>query len=607
MAQNGISWTVKNAVWIFAIGFVVTFFYIWGVVQPPLIFQHQQPTFFYGADYFAKLMQHPGGFVDYLSNFLTQFYSISFLGAFIITLTVFGIGFSALKIFKLFNLGLLAPLLALLLMGFLIAAHSNYFYTLAPSLSTLLTLAVFLFYSTVTPKHFVLRVILFSFIARTLYVFVAAPFLLFILLSLVAELFIMKENRVKKIIAAVIFSSSIFWPLLVHKYIFLFSSKDIYTYLLPVESVSDFHIFAKIAWAILCLSPIVGVVLNLFKTNALNTLSFNPIKEIIAVCVIFIAVGVVAYNAFNEKHKIVLKIDRYAEHQQWQEVLKTATENEDVLHRLITLHYDRALYHTGQLLDNLFSYPQIEGEKGLIRNSGPAFESPFANADLMFEMGNINSAQIWANEALSIEGQSPRILKLLVLIHLYKNELEAAEIYLNKVSKTVGNKEWAEHYKQLLKEPLLIKNDPAFNIVDGHTINENFFIRFGQMYAELKMFYDNSVPSRMAFEYLFAYNLLSRRLDFVAAMAPHILDLPYPRLPRHVEEVLILIGMSGSDFNVDLNAFDFQPSRVEDFKTFMSIIAKHNNNLQYAQAELLQTFGDTYWYYHIYHQGQELK
>ncbi len=599
------SWAEEKPLWIFAIVFIASFFYIWGVVQPPLIFQHQQPVFFWGSDFFAETMQHPGGLVNYLSSLLCQLYNQSVVGAFISALILIGIAIAAHRVFRLLHIPF-ALYAAMLVFAFVLAAQSNYFYTMSYSLSLLLSLFTFLFYASLARKNFILRIILFSFLSRTLYIFAAAPFLLFVVLGIVYELFILNEKTAKKIIATIIFSFSLLWPILVHQYIFLFNKHEMYTYLLPIGNDFSFYRIFRMAWIMLFIFPLAGVFLSLFKKRQSAKLHIAKTAEIIFLSVFIIALSIFIYSSFDKKHKIVLQIDRHAEHGRFSEVVSAAQENKHVLHRLITLQYNRALCHTGQMLDELFSYPQIEGEHGLIRNFGAAFEFPYAVAVLMFELGNINSAQTWANEALSIEGESPRVLKLLALIHIYKNEPAAAEIYITKIGRTIGNKNWLQQYAGLLEQPHRIKDDPAFATLQAKTVDENFLIRYGNMYGELKTFFKAGRPSIMSFEYLLAYDLLARRLDRVAALAPNVLKLPYKELPRHVEEALILIGISGVDYGVDLSAFDFQPSKVEDVRNFMTIMSKHNNNPRYAQGELCQKYGDTYWYYHIYHQGQEL-
>ena len=64
--------------------------------------------------------------------------------------------------------------------------------------------------------------------------------------------------------------------------------------------------------------------------------------------------------------------------------------------------------------------------------------------------------------------------------------------------------------------------------------------------------------------------------------------------------------MSGMDYDVDFSKVSLRMSYVNKFKEFMSILSKHNNDVRYAQAELEKKFGDTYWYYQLYHQPQEL-
>ena len=110
----------------------------------------------------------------------------------------------------------------------------------------------------------------------------------------------------------------------------------------------------------------------------------------------------------------------------------------------------------------------------------------------------------------------------------------------------------------------------------------------------------------MAFEYYIAYHLLSRRMDRFIQMIPEIIERRAENLPRHVEEALILVGMTGIAQDLDMSEIQLRKDYVDNFHDFLAIIAKHKNNTQYAQIDLVEKYSDTYWYYHLYHQAREL-
>jgi hypothetical protein len=594
---------------LFAILFLAGFIFLWFGVNTQLLFQHQQPVFFSGSDFLRQHLTYPGGVADYLANLLSQFYVYPFLGALLITLVIAGITISAHRIFKIFNKGASVTFVTFVLAGLLFCLHSSYFYTLAHSWAILFSLLAFLPFASLQRLPVGLRIAFYFVFTVILYSTSAASFFIFAILSVLYELLLKKEKWNVKILLIVFYIIlPLVWPHIAFNYLHLFSYSQMYTYLLPFSLFFPVKALPWMVYAILLIFPLFGWrELNL----QVGAVEGSKKKELIywryvTLFIICLALGISAYYSLDKKHKFVLAIDKYADSQQWEEIIQKAKNHPEVMHRLITLHYNRALYHEGVLCDELFSYPQIEGEDGLYRNSGPAFESSYAMACLTFEMGNLNSAQVWANEALSIEGETARNLKLLALIHLEKDEYAAAQIYLNKLSKTLLHRTWAKKYKEIIDHPEL-KNDPEFSMPSHSPISANFLIRFGFAYGELLNLNQVAPENKMAFEYCIAYNLLSRRIDRFMEFLPQIAKFWPIALPRHVEEALILIGSSGLAQNMDMKAFQILKSNVDKFDQFMSIIAKHNNKTQYAQAELQQQYGDTYWYYYLYHQPRELQ
>ncbi|MBN1479267.1 hypothetical protein JXA70_03235 [candidate division KSB1 bacterium] len=612
MAHAVESWTWRKYAWLFTLAGASAYLHLLVNVSPRLIFQNQQPVFFSGAEFFQKHVAYPGGIAGYLSSMLEQLYLFPFLGALVMTLIIAGITLTAFYVYHTFKLGIATPYITLILTGTLLAVHSGYFYQLSYSLSVLFSLIAFLIFFYIGRKRIFLRLLLYLILCPILYYLVAAPFFIFVFLALFAEAFLTTAKWLGKLALIVIYISiALLWPLIAHAYLFLYASSDIYSFLLPFYLFLPIKVLPEFLYLLLLVPPFVsGVLYCLRKKNPNANREHKLIgvaKQAALLIVCLLALLAIVYKSFNNKQKAVLNIDKLAEEHKWENIIATAKAHPHVLHRLLTFHYNRALYHRGQLCEDLFAYPQVEGENGLYRNSGAAFEAPYAMASLTYEMGNINSAQCWANEALSIEGESARVLKLLTLIHLRKGEDDAAALYSNKLSKMLFQHKMCERDKPWTDELAKIKGASEASAVDSSFVASHFLIRYGHAYAELQYFIKRYPQHKMAFEYTMAYDLLSRRLDRLVEMVPKFMQMPFDKMPRHLEEALILIGMSGIDYNIDLNALNFRVDYVEKFRRFMSIISRHNNNTQFAQAELLQEFGDTYWYYHLYHQPQELK
>jgi hypothetical protein len=75
----------------------------------------------------------------------------------------------------------------------------------------------------------------------------------------------------------------------------------------------------------------------------------------------------------------------------------------------------------------------------------------------------------------------------------------------------------------------------------------------------------------------------------------------YTELPRHYEEALLIFkAMTG--INKDITpGFTLNPSTLQRFSEFRKVLANYKGDLSLAKNELMEKFGDTYWYYMVYH------
>ena len=172
---------------------------------------------------------------------------------------------------------------------------------------------------------------------------------------------------------------------------------------------------------------------------------------------IIIFVVLILTFSFDWRGKKKSQIDYLAQQGRWNELLSVSRGMEEYT-VLILFNVNRALYHTGQLLDNLFYYPQIVGQDVLFLEN---FHRSLAisNSDLYFDLGHIKAAQVMAYEGHTKFGYSPRMLKRIIMTNIINEEYDIATKFLDLLNRSIMHKKWVKHYRNYLSNESLIKSD----------------------------------------------------------------------------------------------------------------------------------------------------
>jgi hypothetical protein len=190
----------------------------------------------------------------------------------------------------------------------------------------------------------------------------------------------------------------------------------------------------------------------------------------------------------------------------------------------------------------------------------------------------------------------PRILKRLVLINMITERYDVAQKFLDLLSCSLIHKKWANHYQKYIDLPSLTDSDPMIQLKRAQLPKADFFINNKSPNQDLFRMVMEDSNNKMAFEYLMAYYLLDCRLLNLVQYLPLLKHFGYRRIPRHIEEALLLIKiMSPSQINID--EYQIRPETIERFIRFHQILEQHLGNEKEAQAVLTKEFRDTYWYY----------
>ncbi|MDZ7261587.1 MAG: DUF6057 family protein [candidate division KSB1 bacterium] len=583
--------------------FLLFYLYLWLWINPALYYQRQEPVFLLDSRFFREFLSYPGGLVEYVAAFLSQFYYYPWVGALIITLIAWLICLATQRFIKSVSGVHQVQVLHLVPAIFLLILHNQYKHPLATSLGLLLSLVFLNLYVRIAPGHAGLRLVVYLFLSVILYYTTAGPFLLFALLCGLYEIF----SAGRLLLGLFYGLTAVVIPYLAATYIFLVSLNQAYFHLLSFEINYRPQLTPHALYLFFPLTVLVIAIYRRFgfkqepegKTKWLfsflkkeDFLTSKP-KFILQTLALFIVAGVAAFLSFDRNTNTILQVDYYARREMWQQVLQLAKRRGT---ELVPVAYqtNRALYHTGRLPYEMFSFPQKRGAAGLLLTRGFALSAPLETSDLFFELGHVNEAQHWAHEALSTRGETPWNLQRLALINILKGDHQAAQSFLDVLSKTLFHRAWAQHYRRYLTNDSLLAADKQLQHIRSLMINSDFIASTDYPVADLVSLLKRNKQNKMAFEYMMAFYLLTHRLGNFVNNIGRLNDFNYPVIPRHYEEALLLyIMMTGRrDLNIRIST-----DTMERFKDFNQILARHGEDEKAAREELWKTHGNSYWFY----------
>jgi hypothetical protein len=295
----------------------------------------------------------------------------------------------------------------------------------------------------------------------------------------------------------------------------------------------------------------------------------------------------------NTRHNA--EIEYYANRNNWKKVLsyKDVVGLNDRISRFLL---NRALYHTGNMSQDLFSVPQEWGEHTLLLTMIFNRESTLQNSDLFFNMGFVKAAEYWALEAQTNEVYSPKLIIRLATCAILLQDFPVAKKYLDILHKSIIYKKKANDLYNCLskKGASELKNDLFGERMIKYDI---VFINNHHPDLDLIQILDQDKNNKMAFEYLMSYYLLTNNLGlFQKYLTPYINNFGYKKLPKTYQEAMLLMYLS-TNTPAEQYMSVIDKSVMNRFSEFNKTLIEYNMNLKRARKDLKRNFGDTYWYY----------
>ena len=572
--------------------FIFSFFFIWLVLKPNLIYQAQEPVFFLDSHFFREFLDAPGGLIAWASAGLTSVFIFPLPGALCLTGILIGISWLTHRWLSKLRETSPSPVVALLPAILNLGLFCHYSFPIQLPLALLINLTALTITLSLFENKAGFQGLLACLLFHALYLVTGGAVLLFALLFALS-VWIGRKSLLEKFFSGFLLILAAGLPALAAFRLFMITPRQAYLTNLWIDM--NF----RPGWlltAVLAILPLLILLPGLVQLTrrlfprfriSIPTLFQATLKLLlVALC----TAGLLL-TAHNIQAKTLYRLNWEARNNNWKNLLRYVDSNpsDHILAHHLTSH---ALFETGILLDSLFAYPQPWGEDGLFLNEKFNYAAPAHTVDFCLSLGLLNSAEHWAHEAVTLEGETPWILYQLALINLAKNETDFAETCLRKLKKTpfstVLTDSESDQFGDLIA--LAGKRAPETDFILSRT---NFA---GDLRALAKLVPDN----KMAFEYRMALELFNKNLDAFVEELPTARALGYKVLPVHWQEALLLGLIQSRDNRPDMLGYRFHPSTMERLDSFQKIMSTGRFDMDKARSRLIETFGKSYWTYFMF-------
>jgi hypothetical protein len=563
-------------------------------IHPVLMIEAQSPVFLMTADFLKEFLILPGGLTDWLSALIMQFWFSDLIISLVLTVCFWSVMFLT-KVW----MGTLIekrPLHSyhLIPAGLLLAFHSQYDFHFSITVAMIINLLVLTFFLRWAPKKQIVRALLGLTISLLLYWTTGGAFFLFVVLFGLDEL--IRKRFISGVL--ILFISGIL-PYIASLSFILVPLKQAYVHNLPFELPLELWYAGYLLPAFFLLTFIIASLARYIHAGKL----FRKIDRLallwkLAAGTILIVGGTILLtaNSISDIKRHALLVNQAVTNARWSDVLNLTKHctNETPL---ILSQSNLALYQTGILLDSMFAYPQSKGTLGLLMNQTWSLAWSEQASDVNWKLGLVNESQHWAHEAFEHKGATPSLLKRLGMIYMVKGENDAAKRYFLNLRKVPFQSNSADNLIRLNENPEAFSKDSTYTYIQSCMPIEDLNSRSSMFSAKLELLLQRNSKNKMAFEYLIAYYLLNANGNGVWVHIPDFKALNYTKIPRHVQEVMIVIATMIPNFDLNKLRPWIDPVNYNRFVEYQKIVIKYKEDRSGARQELQPRFGDTYWYY----------
>ena len=553
-----------------------------------LNYQEQYQMFLFTSDYFFGFMAKPGGFSDYIGNFLTQFFFYSWVGAIIIasllTLLQRAIWFIAHKLGAnpLFIPITLIP--SLLYWGLLCDEN----YLLGGVVVMLLVVSFICVYMLIKSSR--IRIVFILLSIPILYWLAGGVFLLLPLFAIIHETIrheIKNFQLILFVLGCVVLSFVL--PILSKTYLLQLPMRQA---LIGVNFFRFPVIIPLSVGIIALLLVLIPIVLCYLPAPAKKNKTLLIL--VVQLFVLLFGGSLFIRQTMDMKKEELMAYDFNVRMRKWDRVIALADKKAPSSPLSVTC-LNLALAKEGLLADRMFCYFQ-NGVGGLIPDFVRDFTIPMIAGEVYYHLGFVNTAQRYAFEAMEAlpdYQKSVRTVKRLAETNLINGNYTVAGKYLQMLQKTFYYRSWATKALITMKDEKLMNQHPEWGWLRQCRTNEDFLFSEGEKDMMLGILFNQNKENRMAYEYLMAYCLLTKDMQHFMQYIPLGRSLNYKAIPNSYQEALVYVWEKTNSDPAKEIPYSISPLTMQRMKAFERVSPGQSN----PDPAAFNAFTNTYWYY----------
>jgi len=379
------------------------------------------------------------------------------------------------------------------------------------------------------------------------------------------------------------------------QYLFLVPGKTMLTYPLPLVNERFHRIIFWILTAYIILFPLVSKS-TLVRKSGPRTRRYSGL---ISGSLVIIITAVLLKGMYDRSISTVMNIQNQAYKGEWDKVIRSH-EKFNSGNIISQYFYNTALSEKGMLCDKLFASGQNFGTRALILPWGDHYLE--RGAYFFFTAGLVNEAHRWAYEEMVVYGMRPHNLLMLIKTNILDSNFRIAAKYVNILKKTAFYRDEASMYEKYLGNRENVLSDPELGPVSKILPQKDFFIFMDSPEDNLPMLFESNPGNKRAFEYMMSWLLLEKDVETVISNLHLMKDLGYTRIPRSIEEAIMIYYDSQRVFP-DMGGLTISRETLSRFDQYFATYQKARNNPARLQQIMQEKFGDTFWYYYHFYKS----
>ncbi len=531
-----------------------------------------EPVLLYTREYLLDHFLSFGGISDLFSRFLMQFYISPWLGAGALTIMTISLLYRAYKISN--GKGELILLLWMISLAFITIVEGSIVIIVA---LTIVLRTIDDQEKTTNPK----LLWLFRFIALPLLIWVTGSWAWLYLITVILR--DNTSNRKSSLLTILYVIYAAILAFIAYRFIWTISVEKLFIGMFPFDTL-------------------IGIVLFVLSVVTLLSSFFSEPKHksfrysIYAIALtIFILTTI--FNISNPQ-RVAERWRNYIKNGVYEKVIRNAKKNapED---RIQTLYLNYALAKEDRLLDEMFTFPQVYGPKGLLPNPNRGFTTRNINefwfiGHFYYEIGYIDKAHRIACDELIFNGVTPSYIKLMIKCLLADGHAQAASKYVYQLEHTLFFRKWAKEYRDMINKPASINKE--FFTVKQLEPKKIEIISYDPA-ANLLTVLEQQPTNSLAFNYLCAYNLLRKQPAFLVDNVWVLYDLGYSTLPKYYQEAMLIYQLGHPNEKVALEGLRTDQKTVNAFIRFGAQFSKDKTPVLTNYIKPFKGMYVLYWFF----------